>query len=125
MTPCDLWPGATTRDGYGRHRVQGRHVYVHVEAWEAIHGPKPAGLELDHLCRVPPCRNVAHLELVTHRENVLRGENPAAWKARQTHCYRGHPLSGENLKIDHHGHRQCRTCIQRRSRARSRDKTLA
>ncbi len=33
---------------------------------------------LDHLCRVRPCVNPAHLEPVSQRENVLRGVSPPA-----------------------------------------------
>lgn len=42
-------------------------------------GEIPDGLELDHLCRVPRCCNPAHLEAVTHRVNVQRG-NAGKWK---------------------------------------------
>lgn len=28
----------------------------------------------------------------------------------KTHCPQGHPYSGDNLKLDPDGHRQCRTC---------------
>jgi len=29
---------------------------------------------------------------------------------KKTHCKRGHPFSGDNLAIDHRGHRYCKTC---------------
>lgn len=40
--------------------------------WETVHGPVPDGLELDHLCRQRDCVNPAHLEPVTHAENMRR-----------------------------------------------------
>lgn len=50
-------------------------MLAHVEAWERIHGQKPEGMELDHLCRHRWCRNHLHLELVTHRVNSQRAAN--------------------------------------------------
>ena len=76
----------------------------------------PDGKELDHLCRNRKCVNPKHLESVTHRENILRGETIMAENARKTHCWRGHPLSGKNLKLKPNGHRQCRACAAMRSR---------
>lgn len=67
-------------------------------------------LHCDHLCRVPSCVNPAHLEAVSPRENYLRGRGPSAQNARKTHCIKGHPLSGDNLRITPEGHRVCRTC---------------
>jgi hypothetical protein len=42
--------------------------------YEALTGSIPADLQLDHLCRVRNCVNPAHLEPVTPRENVRRGQ---------------------------------------------------
>lgn len=75
---CWIWQGAKTGYGHGMigvgsrtdgtRRLQGCHVVT----WESQHGPVPAGLELDHLCRVPACCNPAHLEAVTHAVNLQR-----------------------------------------------------
>jgi hypothetical protein len=55
--------------------------------------------------------------VVTRQENVLRGIAPPARQAQQTHCRRGHPLSGPNLYTwrDWRGnrHRRCRACDPR------------
>lgn len=59
-------------------------------------------------------------EPVTEKENLLRGVSPMAEQARQTHCKRGHPLSGENLKIRTDGSRQCKQCARYRERRRQR-----
>lgn len=72
-TPCWVWTGAKQSAGYGALRVDGRVVLAHRHAYEQAVGPIPAGLQLDHLCRVTDCVNPEHLEPVTNRENVLRG----------------------------------------------------
>jgi HNH endonuclease len=72
LGPCWLWTAATNY-GYGVFRIDRRSIYAHRYAYELLVGPIPDGLQLDHLCRVPPCVNPTHLEPVTHRENILRG----------------------------------------------------
>jgi hypothetical protein len=49
------------------------------------------------------------MEVVTQRENLLRGNGITARRARQTHCIHGHELSGDNLYLHKKG-RQCKTC---------------
>jgi hypothetical protein len=110
-TGCWLWTGARDANGYGRIAVgNGRWRSAHRVTYELAVGPVPAGLELDHLCQQRACRSPYHLEPVTHRENMRRGNGPMARKARQTHCLHGHPLTGANLRIRQAGLRQCRTC---------------
>lgn len=71
---CRLWTGTKNADGYGRFRLRtGVMVSAHVFSFESVNGPVPDGLELDHLCRNRPCVSDAHLEAVTHQENVRRG----------------------------------------------------
>lgn len=119
-TGCWVWQLSTNGRGYGRlwigSRVDGtrRHVNAHRFAYELMVGPVPDGLHLDHLCRNRSCINPDHLEPVTQRENVLRGDAPAAHQARQVECKAGHPLSGDNLYVNK-GKRYCRECNKRRS----------
>lgn len=80
-TGCLLWTGACNDQGYGHLHVggrTGRQVYVHRLMYELFVDSVPDGLEIDHLCKVPRCASPAHLEAVTHRENILRGESPIA-----------------------------------------------
>lgn len=115
---CWLWTGCITSRGYGQIRNEtDRRVVAHRVAYELLVGPIPEGLTLDHLCRTRACVNPAHLDPVTMRENILRGEAPAASHARQTHCKRGHEFTEANTyrRRDHHG-RQCRACTRARSK---------
>lgn len=110
-TGCWLWTRGQTRNGYGLwwHRKHQRLVYIHRHSFELLRGPIPKGMQLDHLCRMRCCGNPDHLEIVTNRENCLRGISPAARNARKTHCKRGHAFTEENTRFDGKG-RQCRQC---------------
>jgi hypothetical protein len=79
---------------YGYHRMNfwvpglGRRVALtaHIALWCALHSGaqtideiylaylefRASGLELDHTCVEPSCRNPDHLDPVTHSENVQR-----------------------------------------------------
>lgn len=109
---CWIWTGCKAGFGYGRPMYRGRSRSAHRIAYELLVGPIPAGLELDHLCRNPPCVNPAHLEPVTHQVNLLRGVSPVAVNVLKTHCPKGHPYSGRNLKLGRSSKagRQCREC---------------
>lgn len=72
-TPCWIWAGGTSEDGYGRAWANGRQIPAHRHYYELHVGPIPEGLVLDHLCRIPSCVNPGHLEPVTPAENVRRG----------------------------------------------------
>ncbi len=106
---CWLWTGTTNGVGYGQLWVEGRRVYAHRFSYELLVGLIPAGLQLDHLCRVRHCVRPDHLEPVTRRENILRGEAPSARCAAKTHCPAGHEYSPENTYV-YRGARQCRAC---------------
>lgn len=106
---CWLWMGSRTSSGYGRWWISERRwVRAHRVAYELAKGPIPSGLEIDHLCRVRHCVNPAHLEAVSHKENVLRGEGD--YNARKTQCKNGHEFTAENTYVRPTGGRACRTC---------------
>lgn len=121
-TPCWLSDRAPTRNGYTKIGIAGRTMLTHRVAYEEWVGPIAPGMQMDHLCRVRACCNPAHLEPVTPRENLMRGNTITAAQVSQTHCHAGHRLSGPNLyeRPDRVGRccRECRRLAAQRSRAR-------
>lgn len=69
LGPCWLW-NASKREGYGRFRVNGKHVTAHRFSWELFYGPIPEGKSVLHKCDNPECPNPEHLFLGTHRDNM-------------------------------------------------------
>lgn len=111
---CWEWTGHTVK-GYARFKTEGSRKTVGVHRWAYEHfvGPIPHGLKLDHLCRNTKCINPKHLEPVTNRENTLRGDSPSAILFRKDQCAKGHPLSGDNVRISSsNGQRVCKTCMR-------------
>lgn len=118
---CWLWLACVSPEGYGaisvgNHKTLRAHRYV----YEKYKGPIPEGLHLDHLCRTPSCVNPDHLEPVTNRENMLRGNHPFAKRAAQTHCKRGHEFTPENTRVNRSTQRECKECTRVRCRDRKR-----
>lgn len=95
---CWLWIGNINQDGYGRFAASRavKDRFAHRLVWEALRGPIPQGLQLDHKCRVRCCVNPDHLEPVTCRENLRRGVGFPGVNARKTHCAKGHEFSESN-----------------------------
>lgn len=114
---CWLWTDFLAR-GYGRISIGGRMVRAHRFAYELLVGPVPEGLEIDHLCRVRHCVNPAHLEPVTHAENLRRSDSISAVYARRDRCASGHEFTAENTYVRAGGHRDCRACNRERQRQR-------
>jgi hypothetical protein len=111
---CWRFTGTTTP--YGRI-AKAQDSYAHRLGWKLLRGPIPKGKELHHRCGVYACWNPDHLQVVTHAENLTF--------KRKTHCKHGHPLSGDNLRIDPRtGARVCRACL-RESQRRLRRKHAA
>lgn len=102
---CWEWKACIHRSGYGQFSVNRKKKAAHRVAYEMIIGEIPEGLELDHLCRNRSCVNPAHLEPVTHKENMQRSE-----QATKTHCVRGHAFDADNTQVRNNGKRRCLAC---------------
>jgi hypothetical protein len=122
LGPCWSWIASTNSKGYGQimvgSRVDGTRklVRAHRLAYELLVGHIPTDAEagyrvtLDHLCRNHGCVNPAHLEVVSHRENVLRGVGLSATNAVKTHCPQGHAYDARNTYRSRGNSRLCRAC---------------
>lgn len=82
---------------------------AHRVSYELHREPIPRGTVLDHLCRHRWCVNPYHLQPVTNRENIMRGEGYFARNGRKTYCVRGHEFGRANTHM-YRGHRVCRKC---------------
>jgi len=119
---CWPWRGHLNGDGYGGvSPAKHRHILPHRYAYESLIGSIPEGMTIDHLCRNRDCCNPAHMEPVTNRENVMRGDTIPASHAAQTHCLRGHPFDEANTYIAKTAYgrpaRACRACHREWQRA--------
>lgn len=116
-TECWLWTGAKQSDGYGVVGHENKIYLAHRKIYEILVGKIPEGLELDHKCRNRSCVNPAHLEPVTHKENVLRGKSPSAKNSIKTHCNNGHKFTDENTANPKNKkgvvYRRCRICARK------------
>jgi hypothetical protein len=121
-TGCWLWMAQLNDSGYGIFRMPrpGRsyNARAHRLAFEALVEPIADELVCDHLCRTRACVNPAHLEPVTHKVNILRGEGPSAANSKVTVCVNGHPFTPENTFLKRRGdrvRRECRQCNRDRA----------
>jgi HNH endonuclease len=108
---CWTWIGGKSSAGYGMFWDGTRRVFAHRYAYELLIGPIPNGLQMDHLCRVRACVNPAHLEPVTQRVNILRGEGFHKFQLAKTCCPKGHTYTPENTYVWKNT-RRCRECTR-------------
>ena len=118
---CWLWTaGQVGRDasqgnGYGLFYVSSGRVLAHRWSYERFRGQIPAGMQIDHLCKVKRCVNPDHLEVVTPHENMMR-QSSLPFETRRTECVNGHDITGEN-RYEWRGLVKCRQCRRNAERA--------
>lgn len=97
---CWEWTKGRHRQGYGKIKVDRRHLFAHRVAWELTHGTIPDGLLVLHKCDNPPCCNPAHLFLGTHQDNsddmIAKGRKPPSTPPHR----RGEDSNGARLTWD-------------------------
>lgn len=69
---CWVWTRrAKHRDGYGVYTGRGKTEHAHRVSYEISTGLEiPDGMEVDHICRNPPCVRPEHLRVATRKENA-------------------------------------------------------
>lgn len=73
---CWEWQGyIDPKTGYGKayNPTTKRQSTAHRVVWAREHGEIPAGMDLDHLCRVRHCVRPDHLEIASRSVNAYRG----------------------------------------------------
>ena len=110
---CWEWTASTTQNGYGQFRFEDKVYLSHRFMYCLINGGVDKNKVLDHLCRNTGCVNPFHLEEVSNKENVLRGEING--NIKKTECPQGHPYNEENT-YHYQGMRFCRTCRREQNR---------
>lgn len=114
LGPCWVWTASKMRNGYGQIVIRRKHRAAHRAAYEDAFGPVDRTLDIDHLCRNRACCNPTHLEAVTHRENMRRGDVGGHAQRRKTHCPQGHSYDDAYRYRGRDGswRRECRACAR-------------
>jgi hypothetical protein len=117
---CWIWTGPTNRKGYGWWSGGGTRGLAHRLALAAsVPCPDDALLACHH-CDNPPCVKPTHIYWGTEADNardVMERGAVVNQNVLKTHCKRGHPLAGDNLRIVGASRsRQCHICSNKRSR---------
>lgn len=107
---CWQWNKSLAHDGYGVISLGLFNNFAHRFSYAVFVDEIPKGRQLDHLCRNRGCVNPEHLEPVTVKENLMRGEGIAAKNAKKTICPQGHAYTGTNNR----GDRICHMCMRSR-----------
>lgn len=126
---CHVWTGTKNQSGYGWFHVRGSgsapgrvSCLAHVYAWQRVNGDIPDEMQLDHLCRNRACCRLEHIELVSQRENVIRGNTFGARAHKTGRCIRGHDdwayHAAPYMQSKHGRWRWCRSCKHEADRQR-------
>lgn len=116
---CWPWEGAVInkRYKYGSFFFRGRKTTAQRVSYILHIGEIPAELEVDHTCNNPNCVNPAHLQAITKSQNLSKRS------ITKKICWRGHPLSGDNVVLEKEGKvRRCKICRKRSRTEVRRDK---
>ena len=128
---CWNWLGSKTKKGYGLFSMATgkyqHHTFLAHRLSLEFNGEKLSeNLTVDHLCKNTSCVNPQHLEQVSLKENLLRGNSLSAINARKEFCKRGHSLIGCRIKIANGGiQRICRVCSSDADRKRRKEKQVS
>lgn len=113
ISGCWNWTATINNVGYGLFRFNGKLGVAHRFSYEYYNGKIPDNLVVNHLCRNRRCVNPSHLEVVSKKENLLKG---ITHLEKKIHCKNGHEYTLENTYVMPNGHRVCRICSKIRQK---------
>lgn len=67
---CLEWTGSKNANGYGTMKWEGGSKLTHRLTWIAVHGSIPDGKDVLHTCDNRKCRNIDHLWIGDHEDNM-------------------------------------------------------
>ncbi|EBH9533080.1 HNH endonuclease [Salmonella enterica subsp. enterica serovar Cerro] len=71
--PVGASAGTKHRKGYVQININGKFYQRSRLVWEYHNGPIPEGFEVDHINAVRDDDRIENLQLISHRDNVLKG----------------------------------------------------
>lgn len=113
-TNCWNWTGAQDGAGYGVVGWRNQSVRIHRLIYSYLIYPIPAGRGknipvCDHLCNNRRCCNPDHIQIVTNKENILRGNGQSSINSKKIYCNNGHQLPEQR---NTQGTRSCKICLK-------------
>src|SRR4030042_1325620 len=126
-TGCWNWTGGQDGKGYGKfdHYINGKRVryFTHRVSWSIFKGNPNPQMVNDHSCKNRACCNPDHLaEKPRGLNSIENSDSPPAKNKIKTHCWRGHELTIENVRMNASNGRVCRKCAAIRTAIRRKNK---
>lgn len=86
------------------------HHDIHRLVMVSFVGASTDGMEVCHNNGDPTDNRLSNLRYGTRSENIYDAvKHKTHWQSKKTHCRRGHPLAGKNVKKSRNG-RECLSC---------------